>query len=176
MVGTVATAIPPLLVVAARIGAEQHASGAQRRVQPLQHLRQLCARHMKQRGVGEYAVKAAGRQLQIQEILLPYFATARARHGHERRRALQSDGRVAEGREGAQIAPGPATEVEYRERRLAGDMPQQRRDVLADIVIEGTGAKLLRALRIVAQRSTRDGGELLGGQRLVIHGNVYNVA
>lgn len=44
--------------IAARIGGEQHAVVAQGSVQLFQHTRQLAARHMKQRSIGEDAIEA----------------------------------------------------------------------------------------------------------------------
>jgi hypothetical protein len=54
-----------------------------------------------------------------------------------------------------QVATGPAAEVEDGERRLAADVPQQRRDVLRDVVILRAGAKLLGVLPVVSQRAAR---------------------
>src|SRR5476649_2749596 len=57
MVAAVAWAVPAFAIVAARVGAEQHAAVFQRRVQGQQHGRQRHARHVEQRGVGVDAVE-----------------------------------------------------------------------------------------------------------------------
>ena len=154
-----AAAAPPFLVGAARIGAEQDALGLERGTQFPQYARQLLRGHMKQRGVREDTVEITVGQVELQEILLPHFATRRgARHRHERRRALQPDRAVTELRERRQVAPGAAAEVENRERRRSGDVLQQRRDVLADIVIARALPEVLRMRTIVLERAI---GELL---------------
>jgi len=58
------------------VRAEQHAIRFQTCVQFPQHARQLLAGHMKQRGVSEHAIEAVIRQIELEEILLPYFAAA----------------------------------------------------------------------------------------------------
>jgi len=58
-------------------------------VQCQQHARQLLAGYMKQRGVGEYAIEAVIRQIELEEILLPYFAAGMGvRHYGEMGRAF----------------------------------------------------------------------------------------
>jgi urease beta subunit len=57
------------------------------------------------------------------------------RHYGEARGALQTDRNVTEFGKHLEVAPGPATKIEYRERRLVIDVLQQRRDVLANVVI-----------------------------------------
>jgi len=89
-----------------------------------------------------------------------------ARHGCEARGALEPDGRVPEPGEGREVAPGPAAEVEDPEGRRAFDVPQQRGDVLADVVIARAGAKVFGALFVVRQRA---GGDLVQLRRLGLH-------
>src|ERR1700750_2701448 len=91
---------------------------------------------MKQRGVCEHAIEFVIRKIELEEILLPYFAPAMgARHCGEVRGAFQTYRDVTRFGKHLEVAPRPATKIEYRERRLAIDVLQQRRDVLADIVI-----------------------------------------
>src|SRR6266508_1010639 len=52
-----ATAAPTFLIIAARIGAEQHALGLERDAQFPQYARELLCGNMKQRGVREDAVE-----------------------------------------------------------------------------------------------------------------------
>src|ERR1700692_838193 len=142
MVGAVASAIPAFFVVAARIGAEQHATGLQRGTQLPQHARQLDARYVEQRCVGVDAVKVRLRQIESEKILLPYFAAAiSAGHGHEFRGTLQADGHMAMRGEGAQVAARAAAEIENTIRRIGLDVMQQRADVLADVMSAGSVAK-----------------------------------
>src|SRR5581483_1242590 len=80
----VALALPSFFVVAARIGAEQDSARLQRRMQLFEHARQLGARHVKERRVGEDAVEFLPRQIEPQKILFPHLAAAvGARHFRE---------------------------------------------------------------------------------------------
>src|SRR5712691_13570732 len=91
MIRAVASAVPAFLVVAARVRAEQHTARFQSCAQFQQHARQLLAGHMKQRGVGEHAVEMVIRQIELEEILLPYLAaTVGTRHYGEVRGAFQT--------------------------------------------------------------------------------------
>src|SRR5437762_13763769 len=129
MIEAVAPAVPAFLVMAARIRAEQHTSRFESRVQFQQHARQLLAGYMKQRGVGEHAIEMVIRQIELEEILLPYVAaTVGACHYHEMRGAFQAHRNVAEFGKHPEVAPGPAAKIEYRERRLTIDVLQQRCD------------------------------------------------
>ena len=58
-------AAPALLVAAARVRAEQHASRLETCVELQQHMRQLLAGHMKQRRVGEHAIETVTRQIEL---------------------------------------------------------------------------------------------------------------
>ncbi|ABJ10520.1 TPA: hypothetical protein L5750_08965 [Pseudomonas aeruginosa] len=163
MVGTVALAIPALAVVAARVGAEQHAARPQRFEEFAEHPRQGAAGHMEQAGVGEDAVEVPSRQSQRQEILLPYLATA-VGPGHldEARRAFESHRLVAEAAEGGQVAPGTAAEIEDPVRRRPVDMAQQRLDVLAHVMAAGALAEAFGVALIVGQGGGGDRVEILG--------------
>src|ERR1700687_4319822 len=106
MEDAVAAGAPAFLIRAARVGAEQHAAGLQRRVQLLQHAWQRLTRDMEQRGVGENAVKVRGRQIEMQEILLPDVAASRVtRHCDEALGAIEADRAMAKCGEGLEIAP-----------------------------------------------------------------------
>ncbi len=89
VVSAITPAVPAFLVVAARIGAEQHPARLQRGMQFSQHARQFLAGHMKQGRVGERAVEVHFRQIEPAKILPPDFATA-VGPGHldESRRAI----------------------------------------------------------------------------------------
>jgi hypothetical protein len=64
---------------------------------------------------------------------------------------------VPESREGREVAPRPAAEIEDPEGRLARDVSQQGGDVLADVVVARAGSEVLGALVVVRQRA---GGDL----------------
>jgi hypothetical protein len=104
---------------------------------------------MEQRGVGENAVKVRGRQLEMQEILLPDVAASRVtRHCNEALGAIEADRAMAQCGEGLEISPRPAVEIQNRKRRLDFDMVQQRRDVLRDVVVARAVAEIFR-VRVV---------------------------
>ena len=68
---------------------------------------------MKQRGIGEDTVEMAIRQIELQEILLPYFATAiDARHRGETRSAVQTDRAVTAVGQDFEVAARPAAQIE----------------------------------------------------------------
>src|SRR5260370_19996155 len=128
--------VPAFLVMTMWVRAEQHATWLQTRVQFQQHARQLLAGYMKKRGVGKYTIEIVLRQIELEEILLPYFAAAMgARYGGEARGAFQTYRDVAEFGKGLEVTPGPAAKIEYRETPFTLDVSQHRRDVLADVVI-----------------------------------------
>src|SRR5947208_3069263 len=136
--------------MAARVRAEQHATRLQTCVQVQQHARQLLAWYMKQRSVGEHAIEMVIRQIELEEILLPHAAAAvGARHCGEVRGAFQTDRNVTEFGKRLEVAPGPAAKIEYRERRLVIDVLQQRRDVLADVVIARAFPELFGTLVVM---------------------------
>src|SRR5271157_802529 len=112
---------------------------------------------MKQRGVGEHAVEIAIRKIELEKILFHYFtAGVGARHGGKRRRALQAGRGVTKLGKYLQIAPWPAAEIQYPERRLALDVLQQGCDVLGDVVVARAFPEIFRMPVIVIQRETRD--------------------
>jgi hypothetical protein len=60
-----------------------------------------------------------------------------------------------------QVSSRPASQVEDRERRGALDVPQQRVDVLADVVVARAFPEILRALVVVLQPQVGDLLQLL---------------
>src|SRR5436190_12595537 len=82
-----------------------------------QHARQLLAGYVKQRGVGEHAIEMVIREIELEEILLPYFAaTVGARHYGEMRGAFQTYRDVTTFGKHLKVAPGPTAKIEYRDR------------------------------------------------------------
>ena len=78
---------------------------------------------MKQRGIGEYAVETIIRKLELEEILLPYFAAAMgARHHGKMCRAFQAYRNVTEFGKHLEVATGPATKIQYSKRRFTLDV------------------------------------------------------
>ena len=74
---------------------------------------------MKQCGVGEHAIEMVIRQIELEEILLPYFAAAvGARHYGEVRGTFQTNRDVTEFGKHLEVASGPAAKIENFERRL----------------------------------------------------------
>src|SRR3954465_12035286 len=108
---------------------------------------------MEQRCIREYAVEPRRRQVEPQKILLPHLAaTVRPRHFHEARGTLQPNRHVAKSGERFQIASRPAAEIQNGEQRLRFDVIQQRGDVLADVMMLRTLAKIRGALIVVFKR------------------------
>jgi hypothetical protein len=151
--------------MAVRVRGEQHTTGFQGGVQLQQHARQLLAGYMKQRRVGEHAVEMAIRQIELEEILLPYFGAAvGARHDGQVRGAFQTYRDVTELGERFEVASRPAAEIEDRERRVTLDGSQQRFDVLADVVIARAFPEILRTPVVVFQREVGDFFQVLRSQ------------
>src|SRR6266849_5385004 len=114
MIRAVASAVPTFLVMAVWVRGEHHAARFQGCVQFQQHARQLLARYMKQRGVGEHAVEMVIRQIELEEILLPHFTAAvGARHNGQARGAFQTYREVTEFGKHLEVASRPAAEIEY---------------------------------------------------------------
>ena len=99
--------------MAVRVRAEQYATRFQACVQFQRHTRQLLARYMKRRGVGEYAIEAVIRQIELEEILLPYFAAGMGvRHcGETRCCAFQPYRNVTEFGKHLEVAARPAAKI-----------------------------------------------------------------
>src|SRR6516162_5054468 len=112
---------------------------------------------MKQRGVSEYAIEIVLGKIELEEILLPYFAAAiSACHGGELRGAFQAYCDVAEFGKDLKVTPRPAAKIKYRIRRLTLDALQQRSDVLVDVVIARAFPKIFGVLVVVTQREITD--------------------
>src|SRR5258706_9009835 len=162
VVRAVAAAVPALLVVAVRVRAEQHAVGLQARAQLAQDARQLLPRHVEQHRIGEHAVEARRGEREREQILPPHLAAAvLARHRGEALRSLQADRGMAGIGDRLQVPPGSPAQVENRERRFAFDVPKQRRDILAGVVIARALPEILRAAVVVIQRAGGDVFQIL---------------
>lgn len=86
---------------------------------------------MKQRRVGEYAVKARRWKIQSEKILVQDFnARLAACHLDEGERAVESDGTMAEVAEGDQISPRSASEIEDAVGTRTLQFSEQSRDIL----------------------------------------------
>src|SRR5271169_440673 len=157
MIHAVAPTIPAFLVMAVRVRAEQHTTRFQTCVQFQQHARQLLARYMKQRGVGEYPIEMAIRQIKLEEILLPNFAAAvGTRHFGKMLGAFQTDRDVTESGKHFEVSARPAAKIKYCETRLTLDVLQHRRDVLTDIMIARAFPELFGTLVIMYQCEVGD--------------------
>ena len=77
----IASVLPALVIVAARVGAKQDAVHLERFPQLSQHAREFLTGNMKERGIGENTIKVCGREIELQKVLLPYL-TARVLFGH----------------------------------------------------------------------------------------------
>ena len=66
-----------------------------------------------------------------------------------------------------EVAPGPAAEIQDRERPLALDGLQQRRNILADIMVAGALPEILGTPVVMVQRVARYLLQLL---RIECHG------
>src|SRR5258708_27623640 len=117
---------------------------------------------MKQRRVGEHAIKTATRQVELEKILLPYFAAAvGARHRGAVRGALQTNRDMTAFGKRLEVASGPAAEIEYHKGRFALNESQQRRDILADVVIARPFPKLVGTAVLRFHPEVRDFFQIL---------------
>src|SRR3984957_20198469 len=108
---------------------------------------------MKQRGVSEDTVEVAVGKIELEEILLPYFATAvRARHRGEALSAVQADCAVTALGQDLEVTPRPATKIEERERRIAFNILQHCRNILADIMAARAFPEILGNAVVLVQR------------------------
>src|SRR5579871_635488 len=167
VIDAVAPVIPAFLIQPAWVGAEENAARLERRSQFQEHAGQFTSRYVKQRGVGENAVKTVVRQIEREKILLPYVKAFCARHRNKPRTAFQTHRCMTELGKCLEIAPRPATEIEHGRRRCLLDMLQQRRDVLADVVILCTVAEFLGMVIVMFQRA---GGDMVQRMRIGFHG------
>jgi hypothetical protein len=68
-----------------------------------------------------------------------------------------------------EVASGPAAEIEYHEGRFALNESQQRRDILADVVITRPFPKLLSTPVVVFQREVGDFFQVLSIKFHALH-------
>src|SRR5260370_20772060 len=100
-----------------------------------QYALQLLAGHMKQRRVGEHAIKTATRQVELEEILLPYFTAAvGARHHGGVGGALQTNRDMTAFGKPLEVPSGPATHTYYHKWRLALNESQHHPALLAALL------------------------------------------
>ena len=159
VINAVAVAVPAFFVGAARVGAEQDAAWLECGVQLAKNAWERLARNVEERGIGKHAVKTALRQIEAKKTLLPHLALAFAtRHVYEAFGAVESDRLMPASNERPEIAPGTAAEIEDGERRFSGNVPQQRVDVLADVVVARAVPIRFGALVVVTERQ---GGDLV---------------
>src|ERR1700738_3251180 len=91
---------------------------------------------MEQRSVCKNAVKAALGQLHHQEILIENLASRiRARHGDELLRSVEPYGFVPQGSEVTELPAVSAAKIKDRIRRFALYRVEERRVVLANIMV-----------------------------------------
>ncbi|EPN20043.1 hypothetical protein A259_09734 [Pseudomonas syringae pv. actinidiae ICMP 19070] len=122
---------------------------------------------MEQHRIGENAIEAALRQVELKEVLLKDFATGFGTgHLGEALGAIKPDRNVPHCRERLQVTPRPAAKIENLPRRRSFDMAQQRVDVLADVVVTGAFAKVISHAIVVADGG---GGDLRKGLWIEFH-------
>src|ERR1700737_1012699 len=85
---------------------------------------------------------------------------------HQDRDAFQTDCDVTLFGKHLEVASWSAAKIEYRERRLTLDMPQQRLNVLADVVIARAFPEFFGTLIVVLQR---EAGDFLQVLRMQLH-------
>jgi hypothetical protein len=71
---------------------------------------------------------------------------------------------VAELGERLEVAPGTAAQIEDRERWRAANRPQERRDILRDVVVARALPEILGALVVVLQRAPGDVFQVPGAE------------
>lgn len=77
-------------------------------------------------------------------------------HRRETRGAVQTDREVAAIGQSLEVTPWSAAEIEQRERRIALDILQQCRDILADVMASRAFPEILRAVILLVQRKADD--------------------
>ena len=158
VVRAIASAAPAFLVIAARVRAEQHATRLQRCAQFPHHARQCLAEgHETAAALAKTPSKRPSGRSSARKSCChtshPLCARAIAAKRAAPSRPIRD---VPERGKRHEVAPRPAAEIEDRERRLALDESQQRRDVLADVVIARASPELLGMLLVVIQRAVGD--------------------
>jgi len=87
-----------------------------------------------------------------------------ARQRRRAGRALQAHGAVAQRLKGVQVAPGPAAEIQQVKGRLPGCVLEQRRDVLADVMVAHAFPVALGVVLVVRQGPRGDLMQVFGAQ------------
>src|SRR5208283_1991971 len=107
---------------------------------------------MEQRSIGKDPVEIPIRQLKLEEILLPDFA-ARRGAGHRRKcfRAVEANRNVLQFCQPLKVPARTAAKIENFKRWCPLNVIEQRRDVLADIMIARAGAKLFGVTIVILQ-------------------------
>src|SRR5450759_3405329 len=101
---------------------------------------------MKQRSIGIHAVKMIARQIELEEILLPYFAaTVGARHHSEMFGTLQTYSYVTEFRKHLEGRAGARLKNQESKKPVSLEPMQKPSDGLFKVVIGNAFAKLFRA-------------------------------
>src|SRR5271170_3338649 len=108
---------------------------------------------MEQRSVGKDPIKIPIRQLKLEEILLPDLAASRGA-GHRRKcfRAVQADRDVLQFCQPLKVPARTAAKIENSKRRRPLNVIEQRRDILADIVVARAGSKLFGVTVVILKR------------------------
>src|ERR1017187_1124850 len=82
---------------------------------------------MKQRSIGVHAIKMIVRQIELEEILQPYFAaTVGARHHGEMSGTFQTYSYVTKFRKHLEVATGAAAKIQDRKRRFTSRASSRR--------------------------------------------------
>jgi len=169
VIDAVTPVLPAFLIQPVRVRAEEYAARLKRRPQFQENAGQFATWHVKQRGVGENSVKTVVRQIEREKILLPDVKAFCARHRNKSRGTFQTNRCVTEFSKCLEIAPRPATEIEYGRGRCLPYVLQQRRNVLADVVILCTFAEFFGTVIVVLQCA---GGDLVQRMRIRFHGPI----
>jgi len=118
---------------------------------------------------GSQIRRSLPQSLKLEEILLPHVAAAVGTcHYGKAGGAFQPYSEVTEFGKRLEVASRPAAKVEYRERRLTLDVLQQRRDVLADVVIARAFPEISGTLVVMFQREVGDFFQVLRVQFYVL--------
>ena len=159
--------VEALLIRPARVRGEQDSAGPKTGAKLREHPLDLLPGHVEEGRVGEDPVEALLGQIEGEEVLNPDFAPALlTRRGHERLAAVEPDGRVAEFAQGREIPTRPAAEVEDVVRGHAGEVREQRVDVLRDVVVASSPPEAVRSRFVVGQRDPADFAKLVVGEGL----------
>src|SRR5207253_5142521 len=105
---------------------------------------------------GKDAAEPGGREGQGERSLVEYLGAGMSgRHGAERRRAVEAHGVLPERPEVAEVAARSAAKIMDGKGRVAGHRIEQRRIILADIVIARARPEPLRLAVIVGDCRAR---------------------